>query len=295
MTKPLNIAHRGARSLAPENTLAAAQKALDVGADMWELDVAVTAGGELIVTHDDSLARTTNAESLFPDRVPWHFTTFTLAEIKTLDTGIPFIKRDFFEQIAAGEVSPAEQEALIGEPIPTLREALLFTRERNWRVNVEIKRVPPPMESFPIPQKVVALIEELDMVEQVLISSFFPFYLKSVRELNSAIDTAVITMGPLSPALYHYFLPPDPDFVLTSQYYFDGSNPVSFLAELGCPTYHPRYPMITTEEVKRLQSAGITVNIWSANDRGHMQRLVDAGVDGIFTDFPQVLAGVLGN
>ena len=61
MSSILAIAHAGARSLAPENTLAAARKALEVGADMWELDVAVTADGHLFLFHDDSLARTTNA------------------------------------------------------------------------------------------------------------------------------------------------------------------------------------------------------------------------------------------
>jgi len=58
---PLIIAHRGASSLAPENTLASAQKALQIGADLWELDVAVTADGELVLMHDDTLERTSNA------------------------------------------------------------------------------------------------------------------------------------------------------------------------------------------------------------------------------------------
>ncbi|WP_353763502.1 glycerophosphodiester phosphodiesterase family protein, partial [Oceanithermus sp.] len=58
MNRTLVIAHRGARSLAPENTLAAAQKGLEVGADLWETDVGVTADGVLILFHDDSLKRT---------------------------------------------------------------------------------------------------------------------------------------------------------------------------------------------------------------------------------------------
>ena len=63
----LNIAHRGARSLAPENTLAAARKGLELKADLWELDVAVTSDGELVVLHDDSLERTSNARQVFPE------------------------------------------------------------------------------------------------------------------------------------------------------------------------------------------------------------------------------------
>ena len=71
MDKVLNIAHRGASSLAPENTLSAARKGLAVGADMWELDVQLTADGELIVIHDSTLKRTSNVEDLFPHRRPW--------------------------------------------------------------------------------------------------------------------------------------------------------------------------------------------------------------------------------
>lgn len=292
MTGTLNIAHRGNRSLAPENTLAAARNALEVGADMWELDVGVTADGELIVIHDDSLARTTDVDTIFPDRAPWHFTTFTLSEIKQLDTGTAFIEQDPFEQIAAGVVSTDDLAGIKGEPIPTLREALQFTRDHSWRVNAEIKRIPPPMNSFPIPDKVVALIEELDMVEQVLISSFVPLNLKRVKTLNLAISIAILTWGPLSPSKrLTYGL--DPFGELPPLQYFSGENPVPFLAELGGSTYHPNYTVINHEQIKSLQKAGIAVNVWTVNDREHMKRLVEVGVNGIFTDFPQVLAQLL--
>ena len=82
---PFWIAHRGAGKLAPENTLAAARMARHAGADMWELDVAVSADGALFVMHDDSLQRTTNAAQRFPDRAPWTFSGFTLAELEQLD------------------------------------------------------------------------------------------------------------------------------------------------------------------------------------------------------------------
>src|SRR3712207_2785099 len=124
----LNIAHRGARSLAPENTLAAARKALEIGAEMWELDVSVTAEGELYLMHDDTLTRTTNVEISFPDRAPWGCSDLSLAEIRCLEAGSFFLREDPFGQIAAGQVSAEEQAAMAVEPIPTLREALVFTR-----------------------------------------------------------------------------------------------------------------------------------------------------------------------
>ena len=292
MTNTSNIAHRGCRSLAPENTLAAARKALEIGADMWELDVGVTADGELVVTHDDSLGRTTDVDLIFPDRMPWYCTTFTLSEIKQLDTVAAFIKQDPFEQIAAGVVKVEDLAAIEGEPIPTLEEALRFTRDHSWWVNIEIKRISHPMESFPVADKVVALLEELDMVEQVLVSSFVPLSLKRVKNLNPAINVAVLTGGQLAPAQrLSYGLDPFED--IPPSQYFPGDNPIPFLAELEATTYHPSYTIVNQEQIKLLQKAGIALNIWTVNNRQHMKRLVEAGVNGIITDFPQVLAEVL--
>lgn len=288
----LNIAHRGARSLAPENTLASAKKALEVGADMWELDVIPTADGELIVFHDTSLTRTTNADEIFPNRAPWHASDFTLTEIKQLDTSAPFIKNDPFEQIAAGYVSTEELAALQGEPIPTLREALRFVRDHSWRVNVEIKLSSPKMLAFPLADKVAALIDELDMVEQVIASSFIPLYIHQVKTLLPAIEIAVLTSGPLTPAEKQEYTPIDLSEI-TPMMYFSGEKPLSFLRHVNSTTYHPYYALLTPQEIADLQNADIAVNIWTVNDKTHMQRLVSAGVNGIITDYPQVLQQVV--
>ena len=75
--------------------------------------------------------------------------------------------------------------------------------------------------------------------------------------------------------------------------YFSGDDPIRFLAELGGNTYHPGYAVVNYEQIKSLREAGIVLNIWTVNDRNHMKRLVEAGVNGIMTDFPQILAQVL--
>jgi len=288
----LNIAHRGARSLAPENTLAAAKKALKVGADMWELDVSITADDELIVMHDSSLTRTTNADEVFPNRAPWHVSDFTLAEIKQLDTSVSFIRNDPFEQIAAGRISVDDLAAMQGEPIPTLREALQFTRDHSWQVNVEIKVPSPKMQSFPLAESVAALIDKIDMVEQAIVSSFIPLYIHQVKILIPAIKIAVLTSGPLSLATKLHYAPPDVAEI-TPMHYFPGENPLPFLQQINSTTYHPHYPLFNQQEIIALQKTGIAVNVWTVNDKTHMQRLVAAGIDGIITDFPQVLQQVI--
>lgn len=262
---PLCIAHRGASSLAPENTLAAARKALQIGADMWELDVSVTADGELVVLHDDSLARTTNAPLLFPDRAPWLISTFTLAEVRQLDAGSWFIETDPFGTIAAGAVSPAEQTALRGEPIPTLGEALLLTREHNWRVNVEIKALIPPLTDFPVVEAVVRLIESLGMSGQVLLSSFVHPFMQQAKTLNPAIAAAALL-----------------------------DEGEAWPSGLTVDAFHPHHTSVEPARIQALHRAGIGVNPWTVNDPAEMKQLIAAGVTGMFSDFPQVLKQVAG-
>ncbi len=269
-TKPLVIAHRGARSLAPENTLAAARKALEAGADMWELDVAVTADGELVLMHDDTLERTCNARDVFPDRAPWQIWDFTLAELQTLDCGSWFNASDPFDQIRAGNVSQEDQRAYVGEIAPTLRAALEFTRENDWRVNVELKAQPNVTLDSMIIEKAVALIEELGMDDngQVVISSFNHDYLRAIRDRNPNIPLQAIT----------------------SQLIRDLPE---YLTEIGAQACNPRWNTWSYARLAELQDQGVRFNVWTVNDELTMRALIATGVHGIITDFPQTLLTLL--
>ena len=112
------VAHRGASSYAPEHTLAAYRLALEQGADYVEQDLTLTRDGVLVCLHDDTLERTTDVETRFPDRAVreigadgrpvsrWYANDFTLAEIKTLDAG------SWFDARFAGERVPTFEEAI---------------------------------------------------------------------------------------------------------------------------------------------------------------------------------------
>jgi glycerophosphoryl diester phosphodiesterase len=82
---PTTVAHRGASAYAPENTLAAVDKADALGIEWVENDVQRTKDGELVIMHDTTLDRTTNVEKVFPRRSPWKVSDFTAAEIRKLD------------------------------------------------------------------------------------------------------------------------------------------------------------------------------------------------------------------
>lgn len=259
----LNIAHRGARSLAPENTLAAARKAREIGADLWETDVAATAGGELLLFHDDTLVRTTNAQTIYPDRSPWTTTTFTLAEIRALDAGSWFVETDPFGQIAAGAVTPGQLLSYVCESVPTLREALIFTQEANWRVNLELKRV--PAVDFPLVQRVTALVEELRIeTHRIIISSYDHEQLRQVQRLNPEIEVQAVVVNLRG-------VEDDPEF----------------------ETYNVWTDTVSQEEVRVLCERGIAVNLFTVNEEGDMRRFIAAGAAGLFTDFPQRLKAVL--
>ena len=265
---PLNIAHRGARSIAPENTLAAARKGLEVGADMWELDIQMTADGELIVIHDNTLKRTSNVREVFPSRKPWLVHEFTLDEIRLLDFGSWFAKQDPFGQISAGMVAESDLARYVYQPAPTLKEALTFTLEHSWSVNLEIKDLGGNPDPHQVVKKILALVEDLDMLDSVLISSYNQTYLAQIREVHPSIATGVLVSKP-------------------------HPHPEKLLRRLGAQAYHPRLSGFRPSDIALLHRQGWRVHVWNVNDRKTMERLVSAGVDGIFTDFPQMLASVL--
>lgn len=269
-SKLLNIAHRGARSLAPENTLAAARLGLVSGADMWELDVAVTVDGALVVLHDDTLERTSNAAQVYPDRRPWLVHTFTLEELRRLDFGSWFNRTDPFKQITAGVVTSKMQQSYIGEPIPTLREAMVFTRDNDWQVNIEIKDATGTPGDQKVVEEVVALVEEMGMVDRVLISSFNHDYLKRVIAANPDLPTAALVEEP-------------------------AADPVQLVQALGAMGYNPGGEHFLPEEIPAIRQAGVEVYVWTVNNAQDMRTLIKMGASGIITDFPQLLSEILAN
>jgi glycerophosphoryl diester phosphodiesterase len=156
--RPLIIGHRGAKGLAPENTLAAFQVAADLGIDGVEFDVQRTQNGHLIVFHDDTVDRTTDGTGKIE--------TLSLNAIKALDAG-----RNF---------DPKFQ----GERIPTLREAFEFLRATPLLLFIELKE---PWRFPGIEAEVVALIREYDLVEQVQVRSFYHDALHAIYHLAPEI------------------------------------------------------------------------------------------------------------
>ena len=142
--KPLVIAHRGASGTAPENTLIATQKALEMGADMVEIDLHMSKDGEVIVIHDATLDRTTNGSGLVKDH--------TLEELKKLEAGSWFDPK------------------FNGEPIPTLDEFLILMDGKAIAL-LEVKKSKKELYTG-IEQKIVELVRKHQAEKWCIIQSF---------------------------------------------------------------------------------------------------------------------------
>ncbi len=260
--KPLVIAHRGYRALVPENTLEAARKGHEAGAEMWELDVAETTDGVLVVIHDDTLPRTTDAKRVFPGRTPWSVYDFSLAEIKSLDAGSWYRSTDPFKQIAAGKVGPAQLDSFKGIRIPTLEECLLLTKNLSWKVNIEIKDATGHACDSGIVEKTVALVEKLGMTDSVLISSFNHDYLFRVKSAAPGMAVAALTDNNI------------PDIV-------------GRLRALKALAWHPNGKRLDESLARAVRSAGFDVNVWTVNEEADMRRMIPWGITGIITDFTE--------
>lgn len=140
--KPGIVAHRGASHLAPENTIKAAELAVNYGCVGWESDVMISYDGVPFLMHDSTLKRTTNVETIFSDRADLRASNFTISELKQLDAGSWFVDDDPYYAIAKGLITPTQAEEYRGIKIPTFEEALNFTRDNNLLFDFDLRRPP---------------------------------------------------------------------------------------------------------------------------------------------------------
>lgn len=167
--KSLIIAHRGASSIAPENTLLAMKKSVG-HCDIIEIDVQLSRDGVAVIIHDNTLDRTTNVGELtvYKSRSPYNVSDFTSDELNILDFGE-------------------------GEKLLTLKRALEFIKENSLYLNIEIKDIKNSFSDEKVVSTVVEDIKNTGVENRVLISSFRAEYLTLINSLSSSIATAFLT------------------------------------------------------------------------------------------------------
>lgn len=254
-------AHRGFRALAPENTLASAKKAFEAGAEWWELDVAATTDGTLIVIHDDNLVRTTDARQVYPGRKPWTVYDFSYEELMRLDAGSWYGETDPFQEIASGRVGKADLDSYRGIRLPTLREALELTKAKGRKLNIEIKDATGRACDPWIVERTVDLVRETGMLDSVMVQSFNPSYVKRAHQAEPRLRTGAL-------------FDKRPDGLL------------ALLKEIGASAYNPKMKDLDEATVREVRAAGYDLFVWTVNSREDMIRLLDWGANGIITDYP---------
>jgi glycerophosphoryl diester phosphodiesterase len=166
---PVIIAHRGASKQAPENTMAAFRKALELGAGGIELDVHLSSDNHLVVTHDEQLERTSNGKGLVRDK--------SFKELRELDFGSWF----------SGKYK--------GEKIPELEEVLQLIDHWDGLLNIEIKNGP---IFYPGIEKAVSdILCRHGLVKRTIISSFNHYSLVEIKKINPELRTAPLYMAGL--------------------------------------------------------------------------------------------------
>ena len=161
--RPLVFAHRGAKRVAPENTLPAFEAAIQLGADGVELDVQYSSDAKLLVFHDLNLEKTSNGTG--------RFTSHTFDELRQLDAGAYF--------------SPE----FAGTQIPTLDEVLDLAKGK-LLVNIELKSL--EISNAGLGVDVVAAVRAHNMADEVVISSFNPFVLRRSKKAGPEIEHALL-------------------------------------------------------------------------------------------------------
>ena len=260
-----NFAHRGARSLAPENTMLAIRKAWEIGTQGVEVDVRMTGDGQLVIHHDEALTRTTDAARIYPQRSTHPLSTFSSAELHQLDAGSWFIASDPFDQIKAGHLSPGDINEIPNRRIPHLRELLQYVKGKQWRINLELKDITTQLKEFPFVESVIARIEKEQVdKEKIIISSFNHDYLRIVQRCAPGIEVNALIGGN----------------VLTR------NNWGAFEFKI----YNANARYISKSQIESAREKGCTVNLYTVNRLSDMKRYINWGVETIITDFPQILA-----
>ena len=251
---PLVYAHQGGDGLRPGDTLAAFQNAYDLGVDALEMDVHMSQDTVLVVMHDETVDRTTDGEGYIKDK--------TLAELKTLDAGYDWSPD-------GGQTYPFRGT---GVQVPALEE--VFQTFPGMPMLMEIKQTEPP-----IYQELCDLIHSYNKENEVLVGSFHDDALAAFRKACPEVATSM-SPGEVRPFVYL-------NLAFLGRFYKPAANSIQV------PIESSGIRIITPRFVRTAHGRGLKVEPWTINEQVEMQELIEMGVDGLITDYPDRLLELL--
>jgi glycerophosphoryl diester phosphodiesterase len=253
-SRPLVIAHRGGAGIAPENTLEAFQRSHDIGADILELDIRVTSDGKIVVIHDSTVDRTTNGTGKVAE--------LTLSEIKQFDAGFHWNRK-------GGKAFPFRGK---GIRVPTLRE--VFEAFPDTKINIEAK-----VETPGGVEQVCDLIHEFKRTSRSVVASAIGPVIDDFRANCKGVATSA-SASESTNFLAMYKIGLSKKFEANMQ-------------ALQIPRYLFGIEVVSKEFVRAAREHNLELHVWTINKKEDMKRLIDLGADGIITDRPDRLLGLL--
>ena len=281
--------HRGARGLAPENTLAAFRVALDLGVTTLETDLAVTKDDVVVISHDPVLnPDLTRLDGQWIATAGPPIRSLSLAELKRYDIGRLNPAGKYAQQYP-------QQKPVDGERFPTLEDFFALAGPE-VRFNIEIKTDPNKPELTLDPdrfaQLAVEAIRKGKAETRTTIQSFDWRGLLASRRLAPEIATACLSIESNNFDTVRRASQPSPWLGGLDLVAHGGSLPR--LAKVaGCAVWSPFWRNVTVEAVKEAQALGLKVIPWTVNDPSEMARLIGLGIDGLITDYPDRAKAVL--
>jgi glycerophosphoryl diester phosphodiesterase len=279
--------------LAPENTLAAFRTALDLGVTTLETDLAVTKDGVLVISHDPFLnPDLTRLDGQWIATGPT-IQSLTLAELKRYDIGRTNPNSKYGQQFT-------DQKPADGERFPTIEE-FFAAAGPNVRFNIEIKTDPTKPDLAPDPERFAQLTVEAIRKGKAgarsTIQSFDWRGLIAARRLAPEIATGCLSIesnnfDTVGRQASQASAQPSPWLGGLDLKAHGGSVP-KLAKAAGCAVWSPFWRNVTAENVKEAQALGLKVLPWTVNNPTDMARLIDLGVDGLITDYPDRAKPVL--
>jgi glycerophosphoryl diester phosphodiesterase len=274
--------HRGARGMAPENTLAGFRQALAVGVTTLELDVGLTRDGQVVIAHDPRL----NPDLTRDANGAWIATpgpalqTVTLVELQRFDVGRLKPGTKYAQSFA-------DQQPADGERVPTLDALFQLVRMSAVpvRFNIETKLSPLTPELAPKPEAfaraLLAVVQRHGMADRVTVQSFDWRTLQAVQRLAPALPVAALTAR-----LASIDNLTDPRWTAGLRLQDHGDSVPRLVKALGAGTWSPFHGELTEAQLAEAKALGLKVIPWTVNQSERIDRLIGWGVDGLISDHP---------
>jgi glycerophosphoryl diester phosphodiesterase len=263
--------HRGCRGLMPENTVPAMLKALDLGVTTLEMDVVISKDNKVVVSHEpwfeDEITTKPDGSLINPaDAMQYNIYKMNYDEVAKYDVGMkPHPRYPKQEKVKA--IKP-----LLGDLLDSIANSMMTRRRPFPYFNIETKCLPAGDDRFhPKPAEfvelLIAVIKDKKVEERVIIQSFDIRTLKYIHEKYPLIKTSLLVED-------------------SDENDFDGQ-----LARLGyTPEYYsPNHTLVDEKLVKQAHEKGMKIVPWTVNDPKQLKKLKKLQVDGIITDYPDVI------